>query len=390
MMIPALEFDSHSAPSFATRLCAIAGAICLVAGAVLSPASVWPYLLLLSYALVGLGVGALSFIALQYIVGSGWAAAFRRVPEAMIAVLPLGFVGLWIVFLAHPSLYPWQGAAHDAAPGLAWFKQAWLSWPFFLVRAAVYMALWAAFGYAMLRHSRKQDETGDVSHTKSNIHLSAGFLAVFGITSFLASVDWIMSLEPHWYSTMFGWYNFAGQFESALAVIILLVVWLERRGPLRGVINEAHLHDLGKLLFAFSTFWMYLWFSQYLLIWYSNIPEETVYFTARLRGWWMPFSMASLLLNWVVPFVVLMTIPVKRNASALTKVAVAVLVGRWFDLYLMIFPSQSPDGPVFGIWEAGMTIGAIAAVILVVRSALGAANIIPKGDPYIRESLHHH
>ena len=390
MMNPGFTIAAPVVSSVAARICAGIGVLSLVAGAILSPASVWPYLLLLSYAMIGLGVGAVAFIALQYMVGSGWSAAFRRVPEAMIAAMPLGFVGLWIVFLAHPSTYPWHGVSHDAAPGVAWFKHAWLSWPFFLVRAAVYMVIWEVFAFAMIRHSRRQDATGDVSHTKSNIRLSAGFLAAFGITSFLASVDWIMSLEPDWYSTMFGWYNFAGMFESALAVIILMTIWLERRGQFRGVVNEAHLYDLGKLLFAFSTFWMYLWFSQYMLIWYSNIPEETVYFTVRLRGWWLPLSIASILLNWIVPFVALMSQPVKRNAGALAKVAIVVLVGRWLDLYVMIFPSQTPEGPALGVWEAGMTIGAIAAFLIVVFAALNRAPLVPMGDPYIRESLHHH
>jgi len=162
---------------------------------------------------------------------------------------------------------------------------------------------------------------------------------VFSVTFTLASVDWIMSLEPMWSSTIFGVYNFAGLFESGLAAIILAALWLERQGPLRGVLTEEHLHDLGKLLFAFSTFWAYIWFSQYMLIWYTNIPEETTYFLRRLHGVWLALFLANVVLNWVVPFAVLLRRDAKRMRRVLGLVAAVVLVGRLLDLYLMIFPS---------------------------------------------------
>ena len=202
----------------------------------------------------------------------------------MTAILPVGLAILALVFLASPSLYPWTAQATH--PG---FQRFWLRRPFFIVRAAVYMAVWVTFAIAIVRTSRRQDSDSSVAHTRRNVRLSIGFLVAFAVTFCLASFDWIMSLEPSWASTIFGIYNFAGMFSGGLALLILLVLRL-RRGALRDFVNEEHLHDLGKLLFAFSTFWMYIWFSQYMLIWYADMSEETAYYVARLHGAWRRYS----------------------------------------------------------------------------------------------------
>jgi hypothetical protein len=246
------------------------------------------------------------------------------------------------------------------------------------------------FSYAIVRTSRRQDTDGDVSHTRKNIRLSAGFLAVFAISFSFAGVDWFMSLEPHWYSTIFGVYHFAGLILGGLAMITILAIWLERRGPLRGILTKEHLHDLGKLLFAFSTFWMYIWFCQYMLIWYANIPEETSYFTSRVRGFWWPVFLLNFLLNWAVPFVVLLSVRAKRNSSTLLEVCWTILAGRWVDLYLMIFPPLVGEYPVFGVWELGFLLGSGGLFGLVLFKALRSASLVPVNDPYLAESLHYH
>ena len=199
-----------------------------------------------------------------------------------------------------------------------------------------------------------------------------------------------MSLEPHWYSTIFGVYNFAGLFLGGLAAIIILAVWLERMGALRHILTEEHLLDLGRLLFAFSTFWAYIWFCQYMLIWYANFPEETGYFIHRLRGHWEPLFLLNVFLNWVVPFFVLLPRASKRSAGVLLKVSVVILLGRWLDLYLMILPPLAGAEPVFGVWEVGLMIGAVAGGALVFFRSLAQAPLIPVKDPYLAESLHHH
>ena len=172
----------------------------------------------------------------------------------------------------------------DGADTALAFKRVWLSRPFFLFRAAIYAAIWIGSRLAIRRDRAGRTTTATPRWTRDNVRLSAAFLMVFGVTFTLASFDWVMSLEPHWYSTIFGVYNFAGLFLSGLAAMIFIALWLERAGPLRNVLNESHLHDLGKLLFAFSVFWMYIWFSQYMLIWYTDIPEETSYFIRRGTG----------------------------------------------------------------------------------------------------------
>ena len=373
---------------------AVAG-LCVAAGLAVEPARVWPGILIASLYLVAMGLAGIFFVALQYASGAAWSVAMRRVPEAMAAVLPFGAAGLAVVFLFHPGLYSWSGGFPGAAEGALGFKALWLSWPFFLVRAAIYISAWLLFSAAIVRNSRRQDEDGDSKYTLRNVRLSIGFFPVFAITVCLASFDWIMSLEPHWASTIFGVYNFAGLFAAGLAGIIVLVVLLQKlgprgMGPLHGVVNAEHLHDLGKLLFGFCTFWMYIWFSQYMLIWYANVSEETAYFVTRLHGLWAPLFLLNICLNWVLPFLVLLPRRTKRAPSVIVKVAIAVLVGRYLDLYLMVMPPLAGPSPVFGMWEGGPLLLAGATLALVVFGALQKGAIVPLRDPLLSKSLHHH
>ena len=357
-------------------------------GAVLAPQQLWAAWLLVSYYVIGLGLAGGCFVAIQYTTGSSWCVAIRRVPEAMAGTLPLGIVMLALLLILHPQLYPWMAGGVGATEGgSAAFRQAWLSRPFFLARAAVYAAIWILFTTALRRRSLRQDADGDPRWTRANVRWSAAFLAFFGATFTLASVDWIMSLEPRWYSTIFGAYNFAGLFLSGLAAIILLAIWLERRGPLQHVLTGDHLHDLGKLLFAFSTFWMYLWFSQYMLIWYTDIPEETAYFVRRVHGIWLVLLLANILCNWLVPFFVLLRRDTKRRRDVLAAVAAIVLAGRWLDVYLMIAPGVASGGLGIGLWAIGLTAGGAGAFGLALARTLRGAPAVPVADPQLAASL---
>ncbi len=363
-----------------------AGSLTLAAGLFLSRQRALGSMLMAGYGLVCLGLSGIFFVTILYASGAAWGTGFRRVPEAMCAILPYGAAVLAVVFIFGSSLYPW---IHERGE-MTGFKAVWLDLPFFLARAVLYVALWFLFTRAILKTSRGQDDTRDPAATRRNARLSVLFLIVFGITFCLASFDWIMSLEPHWSSTIFGIYNFAGMFSSGLAVIIVLVVWLRRAGPLRDFVTDEHLHDLGKLLFAFSTFWMYIWFSQYMLIWYADIPEETVHYIRRQHQYWMPLFILNMLLNWAVPFVVLLPKRTKRTGSLLAKVAAVVLLGRWLDLYLMIQPATGGSNPQFGLWEVAALAGAFALFILVFARALRHSPPVPLGDPFLAESLHYH
>ena len=257
-----------------------------------------------------------------------------------------------------------------------------------MIRAVIYLALWILFSKALVGISRRQDQTKQPGLSGANKRISAIFLVVYAITFSLASCDWLMLLEPMWFSTIWGVYNFAGMVQATLAVMILLAIVLRRVGPLSTAFTDDHLHDLGKLLIGFSCFWMYIWFSQYMLIWYTNIPEETSYFLLRKHGPWGPLMIANILLNWIVPFFALLPRPCKRSESIMIKIAVVVLVGRWLDLYLMIFPATS--GAVFGIWEVASIALLIGAVSWLFFKSFVKAPPVPKGDPLLNESLHYH
>jgi len=306
----------------------------------------------------------------------------------MSAALPYG-AGVVLFLLAFgSSLYPWtQAGSHASAFA---FKHAWLSFPFWLVRAVGYLAVWILFAVAIIRTSRRQDLDGNISHTLKANRLSVAFLLLFALTFWLASVDWIMSLEPMWFSTIFGVYNFAGMFSSGLAVVIILLHWLGKHAPLRDFVNKEHFHDLGKLLFGFTTFWMYIWFSQYMLIWYANIPEETSYYITRTQGWWLPLFVLNMLLNWAIPFAVLLPRGPKRDSSRLVKVAWVVMAGRVLDIYLLIVPATAGAIPVLGLWEIAPVCAAGAVFLLAFLRAIRQSPQVPHRDPYLAESLHYH
>jgi hypothetical protein len=383
---PSAEARLASLGRFGTLLGA-AGLVLLAIGVAVAPARAWANVLLAGFALTGIGLAGVFFVALSHVADATWTVAWRRVPEAMTRALVGGAVLLGLLFLAYPAIYPWTSEPVGAEGS---FTRLWLTRPFFVVRAVVYFAIWIGAARALVRQSRQQDEDGDPAWTARSRRTSAVFLVLFAVTCFLASVDWIMSLTPHWYSTMFGVYNFAGLFLSGLAIMAILVVWLRRVGPLRAAASDEHLHDLGKLVFAFSVFWMYIWFSQYMLIWYANMTEETVYFIPRMRGAWLPLVITNIALNWVVPFLVIMSRSSRRHGGLMMKVAAVVLVGRWLDLYIMILPAISPASPPFGLWEVGGALTVIGLFLRLFTQAFGEAAPVPRQDPFLGESLRYH
>lgn len=364
------------------RVVFVAGLAATAAGMASQPDRAWAGVLMASFGLLAAGLGGIFFVALNYACGATWAVALRRIPEAFAAAIPAGAAGLLLVFLARPSVYPWISEAGH----LEGFKGAWLDPPFFFARAAVYVTLWTIFATLIVRTSRAQDRTGGPRLTRRNIRLSVAFLVVFALTFWLASFDWIMSLEPHWYSTIFGVYNFAGLFSSALALIVLAAIWTEAHQRSRGFVTDSHLHDLGKLMFAFCTFWMYIWFSQYMLIWYANIPEEAAYYVQRREGAWLTLFYLNVVLNWVVPFVALLSRPAKRG-RVLAVAAVTVLAGRWVDLYIMIWPAIVPGPPSFGLPEIGPALAAAGLFVLAFSTTFKSAPPVPLGDPALDASL---
>ncbi len=361
------------------RALALLGGVALLLGLFLSPQRAWANVLLLGYYLTSLGLGGLLIVALHYVTGARWSAPMRRVPEAMAALLPVASIGILAVLLVRPSLYSWtQGAGQEPDSPLG---HLWLSRPFFLLRASIYSIVWTIFAVAIVRNSRRQDWVNNTAPTGTNLRLSAAFLVVFGITCWLAGSDWIMSLEPKWSSTIFGVYNFAGIILTSLAAVTLVALGLQRRGPLAESLTKDHFHDLATLLFGFSCFWMYIWFCQYLLIWYTNQPEEAVYFARRWEGFWPALILLAVVLNWGIPFCLLLFRAAKRSPTVLGAVCLLVLVGRWFDLFAMIFPSQRDVASIPGPLELGILCGAVGVAGLTFFHAFGQAPAVPLNDP---------
>jgi hypothetical protein len=352
----------------------------------------------------GLGIIGLFFIAVQYAAQAGWSAGVKRIPLAMGTWIPVaGVIMLVLYFVAghdlfhwtHSSLYEKGGAGYDK---ILDGKSGFFYWPleagsfpiFWLIRLVLFFGLWYLFYIWIRREMLEEDIDGGLDHWRKARRLSAVFLIIFAVSSSVSAWDWVMSIEPHWFSTMMGWYVFASWWVTGLAVITLIVANLKGAGYLK-VVNANHLHDLGKFIFAFSIFWTYIWFSQFMLIYYANIPEETVYFIARMKT--PPYSwifFLNLILNFVLPFLLFMTRDSKRHISTLKLICPIVIVGHWFDFYMMVTPGVMKTEGGFGFLEIGLALVFTAAFMIVVLNALTKFPLVPKHDPMMAESLHHH
>jgi hypothetical protein len=328
-------------------------------------------------------------VCVHYLSKAGWSTALRRIPEAMAAAVPLGIVLTLGLMLGLRTLYPWARPLKDAGDPVLLAKSGFLNIPFFILRSILYFAVWSYLSRAIIRHSREQDASGDMAFTRENIRLSVVFLIVFALTFSLASIDWLMSLEPDWYSTIYPWYLFSGTFANGLAVMTVAAIVMRRRGILPQI-NSSHLQDLGRYIFAFSCFWAYLWFSQYLLIWYSNIPEETKHYMARLRPGWNLLFWANPVINFLVPFFVLLPAKQKRTERVLIWVCLLLIAGHWLDLYLQAAPDVLEGRPHIGWIELGLFFGSASAFILLFDRAFQSAPPMPIRDPYLEESLQYH
>jgi hypothetical protein len=340
--------------------------------------------------MVCLGLAGIFFVALQYASGAVWSIPLRRVGEALAAALPIGGLGILAILLVHPSIYPWYGHSEVATEGWAGFKHAWLSYPFFLFRTVIYLAAWLGFSWAIRKNSRRQDREGGFELSRRNTRLSVAFMVVFGVTFWLASTDWVMSLEPNWASTIFGIYHFSGMFLAGLATVALFAIALRATGPLRHGVGNDQFLDLGRLIVAFATFWAYIWFSQYMLIWYANLTEETGYMALRTSSGWGRLFVLNLLLNWAVPFLLLLPRVNKVNPRTLATASTIILLGRVTDLYLMIIPPFSPARPRPAIWDLAALVVVASGLTLVTMRAFFASEPIPTGDPLLSPSMYGH
>lgn len=360
---------------------------------------IWANLLVNSYFFVGIGLMGTLWMAIQYASEAGWSAGFKRIPEAVSQFLLVGGPILLVTLVAGSHslglhhIYHWmdpeimnpESSHYDS---IIAGKAAYLNEPFFYLRALLYIGIWIAFTRYFRNASLKEDMEGGVAIHKKNYGFAAAFLVFYGITSSTASWDWMMSIDTHWFSTLFGWYNFATFFVTGITFFALIVISLKRNGYLPDV-NEEHLQDLGKFIFGASIFWGYLWFSQFMLIWYANIPEEVTYFQDRWKNYQVVWG-ALPILNLALPMLLLMDKAAKRNFNMMTITGVIIIVGHWLDVFQMVMPGSVKADWGIGILEIGMFLGFLGLFLFVVHSSLAKAPLVAKNHPYLDEAKHHH
>jgi hypothetical protein len=349
---------------------------------------------------MGISVIGAFFMSYNYVAKAGWYTSFKRVPEAFPAYIIVPAVILLILFIVPSTRHIIMHWTHDGImdPASANYdkiiagKSWYLSFGFYLVRIVIYFVVWYYLAMQMRKNSILEDQYGgDLTYYNKSRFNAKLFLMFFAVTSSTAAWDLSMSVDPHWFSTMFGWYHLASWHVAGLSAIMLAILMLKDKGYLAGV-NFSAIQDLGKLMFGFSIFWAYVWFSQYLLIFYANLPEETVYFQTRLSGYggryFAPF-MFSLLLNFLFPLLILMARESKRNYTFLKLACWAILIGHWFDFYQMLMPGIAKDQGGIGLIEWGTVMIFASSFVYVVASQLSKANLYAKNHPFLEESMHH-
>jgi hypothetical protein len=336
---------------------------------------------------LSLALGALFFVLIQYAAQGGWGIVVRRIGETIFATLPvMALLFLPLLFgLGH--LYEWThpGAAeHDAL--LQW-KAPYLNVTFFLIRAAVFLVFWSLLALFYYRLSRSQDATGDPAVSARLRRFAGPAIIVLALTQTFASIDWVMSLTPHWYSTIIGVYFFAGSFVGFIALLSIIAVGMRRAGLLDTVITAEHLHDIGKLLFAFTAFWAYIGFSQFFLIWYANLPEETIWYKARLEGSWKSVSIFMMVGHFGIPFFYLMGRAVKRRDLTLAIGGAWLLAMHYLDLYWQVMPTLHAEGIRPSILDVAAFLAVGGCFVAAASWLMRRQALVPLRDPRLAESL---
>jgi len=342
--------------------------------------------------MISIGVGALFLIALEYAAGADWSVPIRRVVEFFAAVVPLLAILVIPLLLNMHDLFHWSHQEAVAKDSVLESKAPYLNVPFFIIRVFVLIGIWTLFYFFFTKNSKKQDATKNQKFTTINIRLSAIFIPVFGITISIAAIDWLMSVEPHWFSTIFGVYFFAGSVVAALAAVTLATVLLKERGYLHPSMTNDHLFSLGALLFAFINFWGYIAFSQFMLIWYADLPEETFWFIQKWQGSWAIFSIGLIIIQFLVPYIALVSQPSKMNPKTLKFISIWLLFAHLFDLFWLVMPEmeQMSGGYYFSWIDLVFPIAIVGILLLVFNLKAKKENLIPIGDPKLQKGLDFH
>lgn len=364
------------------------GIVSLGVGFFTAPQQAWASLLLDNYYFLALSVGAAFFLALQYITQSGWSSMFKRIPEAMQFYIPLAGVIMLLLYFGMNHLYQWSIPGSAASDEVISHKLPFLNVPFFFIRIVIYFILWTMMSTLLRRQSLKEDQVGGIACFEKSEHLSKIYIFIIAITFSLASFDWIMSLDVHWYSTIFALKCFVTGFYHASAVIALIIILLNERGYFPQL-NSSHLVDFSRYIFMLSIIWGYFWYSQFMLIWYANLPEETVYYSHQLKSGFGYLFYINVIINWFLPFIILLAKKMDRKRLVVKWVCILLVIGLWIDLYMQIYPGTI-GAPKFGFIEIGSWLGFAGSFILITMLALSKANLIPVNHPYLEESVNHY
>lgn len=351
----------------------------------------WSNLLVNGFFFFGIALGALFYLGLHYATESGWGVVLLRVFEGISSAIWLGMAALFVVLLASTfgmtHIYTWMDNDIASTDAIIYGKGAYLNKTFFWIRIAAYFGIFGSFMMWFRKTSRREDEEGGVELHFKLYRRSALFLVFFAVFSSTMAWDIIMSIDTHWFSTLFGWYSFSGIWLSGMIMVMMITLYLKSKGSLEYV-NENHIHDVGKWMFAISFLWSYLWFSQFMLIWYSNIPEEVTYFIARFNDYKYIF-MGMFAVNFVLPMVFFMSRDTKRSAPYLIVIGLIIFIGHWFDVFCMVMPGTVFAEWDYGMLEIGMFMAFLGGFLLLVFKGLASAPLVQKNHPYLQESIHH-
>lgn len=366
------------------------GASSFIVTLINDPKRAWYAYVIGFFYFVSLALGGLFFTSVQHFAKAGWSVNIRRFSESFASFLPVSIVFGIGLLLGAPVIYEWLHPEVVAADHLLQHKAPYLNQTFFCIRTIIFFVMWVMFAKWIVGGSLKQDKNGDSSITQSLVGKAIAFTTFFAFSYSFFSVDTLMSLQPHWFSTIFGVYTFAGLFQSTLAFMILFIIFCVKKGLLKGFVDDNHIHDLGKFLFAFTVFWAYIAFSQYMLLWYANLPEETIFLVPRSQGEWLYVSVALIIFKFIVPFLALLPRWAKRNYAHLAAVSILILAMQYVDLMWLSYPTLDPDEVKFSLTEIGTFVGFLGVFMFTVTKFLSKNSLVPVKDPRIEESLHHH
>jgi len=366
----------------------VIGLAALILGFLSDPDRTWANVLLNNIYFLTIAMGAMMYYSIQYITQSSWSAMFQRIPLALGTFIPVAAIFMLLLFFGLGHIYEWAEPGITETDKLIAHKAPYLNVPFFMIRIVIYFSLWIASFMILRKLAFQGDKVADINLYKRNTHHSTVFIFLSVIFFSMASIDWIMTIDAHWYSTIFGFRTMVTSMYYGVAAIVLIIFFLRGMGFFPEM-NEAHRHDLARYLFRFSIVWGYLWFMQFIITWYANIPELTVYYNPRFLGEWQVLFYVEFFVNFAIPFLLLISDEIGRKKPVLISMSILLLIGLWIMLFVQIMPG-SYGQLKFGFIEIGMWLGYAGLFLVLVFTMLGKSTVEPVNHPQLHESYHHH